>query len=333
MCVQRSSPERVGHRRLERLRLARGHHRARSRRRARGRALHQPVAQVPEHRVEQRGGYVEHLGGSPRAQRQRERRQLRRARRGRLRRRLLDAGARRCAPRRRRRGDERGALPRLPQARRARRADRRGVARGPCLGEGAALLALERARARRARAAHACSPRSSGYGTAFAPPEREASLVHAVARGAGAGDRRARSRDAGVAPGDVDLVVSGVSGLRAFDEAELAGDRATCSATDASRRRRPSSCSARRSAPAARWGWLAALACVRRRAAPARSVAAELAPHGAQRVLVSAMGFYGNASARRHCVGYYGNASTLVMRALARGAGTMDAATTSEHPR
>ena len=149
-----------GHRRLERLRLARGDHRARSRRRARGRAVHQPVA-LPAHRLEQRRGVREHLGGPSRRQRERERRQLRRARRGGLRRRPPRPGARRRAPRGRRRGDERGAVSRLPQARR----HGLGLEPSPTARASARARRSSRssARGRRGRPlGAACSRRSSG---------------------------------------------------------------------------------------------------------------------------------------------------------------------------
>jgi len=90
---------------------------------------------------------------------------------------------------------------------------------GPCIGEGAALVALERLGSARARSA-AVLAEVVGYGTSFAPPEREGSLVHATPSALEEAIAAALS-DARLAPSDVDLVVSGVSGLRVFDEAEL----------------------------------------------------------------------------------------------------------------
>jgi 3-oxoacyl-[acyl-carrier-protein] synthase II len=90
---------------------------------------------------------------------------------------------------------------------------------GPCLGEGAALFALERTAAAASRSASVVAE-VIGYGTSFAPPEREGALVHATPVALEHAIAGALS-DAGVAPGDIDLVVSGVSGLRVFDEAEL----------------------------------------------------------------------------------------------------------------
>ena len=217
---------------------------------------------LPAHRRQQRGGLREHLGGPPRAQRERERRQLRRARRRRVRRHAPRAGPR--ATRSlvgRRRGDERGALPRVPEARRGSRRRR------AFLGEGAALFALETRRERAQRAAPSVLAEVDGYGTAFVPPEREASLVHpspealerAIADAlADAGTRRARRRPRRVrGVGRARVRRGGARGDRA---------RARRDVRASSRRSAPS---ARRSAPAARWAWLAALACVRR--APRRA--------------------------------------------------------------
>jgi 3-oxoacyl-(acyl-carrier-protein) synthase len=90
----------------------------------------------------------------------------------------------------------------------------------PLLGEGSALVVLETPASATARGAAALG-HVIGYGTAFHAPERDAALVYpsdeAMERAI-----EAALGDAGIAPGDVDLVVSGVSGLRRFDEAELA---------------------------------------------------------------------------------------------------------------
>jgi 3-oxoacyl-(acyl-carrier-protein) synthase len=90
---------------------------------------------------------------------------------------------------------------------------------GPCIGEGAAIVMLETARAAARRSATTVAE-VVGYGTSFAPPEREGSLVHATPVALEHAIAGALS-DAGVGPHEVDLVVSGVSGLRVFDEAEL----------------------------------------------------------------------------------------------------------------
>jgi 3-oxoacyl-(acyl-carrier-protein) synthase len=90
---------------------------------------------------------------------------------------------------------------------------------GPCLGEGAALLTLERSAAAAARSARVLAE-VVGYGTSFAPPEREGALVHATPEALEQAIAGALS-DAGITPAEVDVVVSGVSGQRVFDEAEL----------------------------------------------------------------------------------------------------------------
>ena len=151
---RRSSPEQVGLVVLERVRLARGDHGARPRREARGRAVHQPVA-VPAHRLEQRRAATRASGRSC----ARSTSACRDGNCGALDAVacadvLLEQGRARRAARRRGRGDERGAVPRVPEARRRGRgrAFGRGDA-GRSLGEGAALVALEPTESAKARGA------------------------------------------------------------------------------------------------------------------------------------------------------------------------------------
>jgi 3-oxoacyl-[acyl-carrier-protein] synthase II len=89
---------------------------------------------------------------------------------------------------------------------------------GTKLGEGAVLLATESPGSARRRGARALAE-LAGYGTAFVAPAAS-SLVHASEE---AMDRAIKGAlaDAGVRPEQLELVVSGVSGLRLFDEAEL----------------------------------------------------------------------------------------------------------------
>jgi 3-oxoacyl-(acyl-carrier-protein) synthase len=88
-----------------------------------------------------------------------------------------------------------------------------------CLGEGAAFVALETAGGARARAAEPLGE-MIGYGTSFAPPPREAALVYAGREALEQAIDNALV-DAGVAKQDIDIVISGISGMRPFDEAEL----------------------------------------------------------------------------------------------------------------
>lgn len=100
--------------------------------------------------------------------------------------------------------------------------DRLGaLTNGAFLGEGAALLVMESLETARARDARV-SCTIAGYGTAFVPPDREAALLCASPE---AVERSIASAlaDAQVDPREVDAVFSGVSGLRVFDEAEMRG--------------------------------------------------------------------------------------------------------------
>jgi 3-oxoacyl-[acyl-carrier-protein] synthase II len=175
-----------------------------------------------------------------------------------------------------------------------------GAAEGPCIGEAAGLVALERVGTARARSAE-CLAEIIGYGTSFAPPEREGSLVHAtpVAIEQAIGDAL---HDAQIEPQEVDVVVSGISGLRAFDEAELLAIERV----------------------------LGPDACV---VAPKLALGETLGAGGAMGMIAALAYLYPNA-ARTHVVrgvlrsdvrtalitslGYYGNASALVMRAATR---------------
>lgn len=92
---------------------------------------------------------------------------------------------------------------------------------GPKLGEGAAYVMIERADTARARAARVLA-HVRGYGSAFEPPPREAQLMglapEAVERAV-----RACLEDAGIAPGEVQAVGASSSGLEPFDAAERTG--------------------------------------------------------------------------------------------------------------
>jgi 3-oxoacyl-(acyl-carrier-protein) synthase len=94
-----------------------------------------------------------------------------------------------------------------------------GPSEGALLGEGAALLVLEPPEAAHARRAGVVAE-VVGYGTSFASPQREAALIYPSAEAMGRAIDAAIA-DAGLAASAIDAVVSGVSGVRAFDEAEL----------------------------------------------------------------------------------------------------------------
>jgi 3-oxoacyl-[acyl-carrier-protein] synthase II len=183
-----------------------------------------------------------------------------------------------------------GAVP--PAARRGGRMEPDGGrGDGAPIGEGAALLALEGPEAARARGADVLAE-VVGYGTAFVPPEREAALVHASPEPLERAIAGALG-DAGAAPGDVDVVVSGVSGLRPFDEAELVaigralGEGACVAA--------PKRALGETLGAGGAMGMAAAIAYLRE---GARShVVRGTLPAGPRTALVAAMGYYGNASA------------------------------------
>jgi 3-oxoacyl-(acyl-carrier-protein) synthase len=174
---------------------------------------------------------------------------------------------------------------------------------GPCIGEGAAIFLLETARAAARRSATVLAE-VVGYGTSFAPPEREGSLVHAtpVALEHAIGGALA---DAGIAPGDIDLVVSGVSGLRVFDEAELlAIGRALGPAVPIAA---PKLVLGETLGAGGAMAMLAAIASFRGGAASShlvRGVRGALRPETRVALVTS--------------LGYYGNASALVMRKASR---------------
>jgi 3-oxoacyl-[acyl-carrier-protein] synthase II len=173
----------------------------------------------------------------------------------------------------------------------ARAETRAGAIDGASIGEGAALVALETTEGARARGAHPLAE-VVGYGTSFSPPEREASLVHATP------DAMERAiagalEDAGVAGRDVDVVVSGVCGLRVFDDAELGavqrvvGDDACVVA--------PKLAVGETLGAGGAMGMLAAIACLN---SGARTHVVRGAFRGEVRTaLVTSMGYYGNASA------------------------------------
>ncbi len=94
-----------------------------------------------------------------------------------------------------------------------------GVLGDTKLGEGATFLSLETPAAAKARGAKILGE-VVGYGTAFVAPA-ESSLLYASREAVSRSIGQALS-DAGAKAADVDLVVSGISGLAQFDKEELA---------------------------------------------------------------------------------------------------------------
>jgi 3-oxoacyl-[acyl-carrier-protein] synthase II len=131
-----------------------------------------------------------------------------------------------------------------------------------------------------------------GYGTAFQAPETEASLIFASADAMERAMRTAIA-DAGIAAADVDVVASGVSGLKAFDDAELVaigrvfGPEVLVAA--------PKAVLGETLGAGGGMGMAAAIAWLQG-IAPAPIVRGVTRPH-TRVALVTAIGFYGNASA------------------------------------
>jgi len=91
------------------------------------------------------------------------------------------------------------------------------------LGEGAAFLVLEPLARAAARGADVLAT-IEGYGTAFLAPDDESTLLFASHVALERAIREALA-DAKVAPADVDLVVSGIAGIPRFDDEERAAIR------------------------------------------------------------------------------------------------------------
>ena len=97
----------------------------------------------------------------------------------------------------------------------------------PRLGEGAVLFALETEKGahERAKAEGLEAPATlavvCGYGASFAPPARAEALLYAAPEALERAIQCALD-DANVSASEVDAVVSGIAGIRAFDDAELA---------------------------------------------------------------------------------------------------------------
>lgn len=163
------------------------------------------------------------------------------------------------------------------------------------LGEGAALVVTESVESAKARGAARMAD-ILGYGTAFVAPETEVPLIHASEVAVERAIQGALD-DAGLQPGDVDVVASGVSGLRAFDDAELGGIRRVLGPRVAVAA--PKAILGETLGAGGAMGLASALAWMEG-AAPTPIVSGGIsgrAPGDLRTALVTSVGFYGNASA------------------------------------
>ncbi len=158
------------------------------------------------------------------------------------------------------------------------------------IGEGAVFLALETIETAAARSAKVLA-HVTGYGTAFVAPPDETTLIYA-SRAAMERAAKLALVDAGVTAEDVDLVVSGVSGLPSFDDEELAAIAAVLPGKPVV-------------APklvlgetlGAGGSMAMAVAVELLNGAPASPLVRGEAPAQVRTVLVTSVGYYGNASA------------------------------------
>ncbi len=164
-------------------------------------------------------------------------------------------------------------------------------AAGLRLGEGAALMVLETRAAAAARGAEVLAE-VLGFGAAFEPPRAAGQLMHASDRALERAVRAALD-DAGIAPEAIDLAICGASGLPAFDRAELAGLARVLGhevATFAPKRLWGETFGAATALSVA--GCLAWLA-----GSEARPLLRGAPRRAPQNALITALGYYGNASA------------------------------------
>jgi 3-oxoacyl-(acyl-carrier-protein) synthase len=161
----------------------------------------------------------------------------------------------------------------------------------PGLGEGAALFAIETPAGARERGATALAE-LLGYGTSLEPPRAEGSLIAATPIALERSIAEALD-DADVAPNEVDVVMSGLSGNPPFDRAErdaivaALGEQAYIAA--------PKLAFGETFGAAGALGMAATLACL---GEPNAAFAVRGTPRGRIRtVLLTALGYYGNASA------------------------------------
>lgn len=161
---------------------------------------------------------------------------------------------------------------------------------GARIGEGAAFLVLEPLERAKARGAKVLAT-ITGYGTSFIAPKDDVTLLFASSE---ALERAIESAlaDAGITANDVDLVVSGVSGIARFDDEERAAiGKALGSAPVTA----PKQVFGETLGAGGALGMAAALAWLDG-SAPSCLVSGS-APAKVDTVLVTSVGYYGNASA------------------------------------
>lgn len=170
----------------------------------------------------------------------------------------------------------------------------RPESQGMRLGEGAAYLCLEESEFARARGAH-IRAEVVGYGNAFEAPTSEARLVH-VSSDAMARAIRMALRDAGLAAHELDIVASSLCGVADFDNAELAGIRAVLGDTPIAAPKEifgETFGAGGVLASACALAWLSGVPVAPIVTDPSRAPR----PDAVRHVLVTAVGYYGNASA------------------------------------
>ncbi|MBK6691594.1 MAG: hypothetical protein IPG50_05240 [Myxococcales bacterium] len=167
------------------------------------------------------------------------------------------------------------------------------LAQGACLGEGAAYLVTEPMALAAARGARILGV-VTGFGTAFVGPSTGEALLFASPEAMTKAIEAALA-DAGIGPGDVDVVASGLAGLPEFDAAEKRGIEQAlgadvCIAT-------PKHVLGETLGAGGTMGMAAATAWFA--GAPPFPTLAEASPRALapKVVLVTSLGYYGNASA------------------------------------
>ncbi len=161
------------------------------------------------------------------------------------------------------------------------------------LAEAAALVTIENAGNAAARGKSGIGS-ILGYGTAFSAPLREHALLFASEEALADAIRIALD-DAGLAAADVDLVVSGVSGLRPYDDAEL-GSIAQVFGTDTAVLA-PKRLFGETLGAGGALGLLAAVEWLAGTPVAPAAVLAGTPPATRRHAVVTALGYYGNASA------------------------------------